>query len=108
MPVKPFIVVEVPGMNLTANLDPRSKETGCIVLLHQGEKMDQFFSWYEDRIVIPFHRSLLSVCEQVSIDSESIPEDQHARCWIDSDMQQISRLTHHAVMEKNFSRGLPC
>ena len=44
MPSKGFIVLEVAGMSMNANLDARSSEVGYIVLLKRDENMDQFLN----------------------------------------------------------------
>ena len=54
MPEDGFIVLEVEGMNINANLDARTDEKGYIVLMRQNEKMDQFFDWYDNNVVHPY------------------------------------------------------
>ena len=106
MPSDGFIVLEVQGVSINANLDARSSEVGYIVMLKQEENMDRFFEWYDEVIVYPYFRDLLKLYYGIPLDAEDVPEDLSARVWVDSDMRQMARLRTLSVMEKNFSRRL--
>ena len=81
MPSDGFIVLEVQGMSMNANLDDRSSEVGYIVMLKQDENMDNFFEWYDEVIVYPYFRDLLKLYYRTPLDAEDVPEDLSARVW---------------------------
>ena len=90
MPEDGFIVLEVEGMNINANLDARTEEKGYIVLMRQNEKMDQFFDWYDNTIVHPYYIKLLKKYTGLPIgdNGEGITDTLATRIWCDSDMSQ--------------------
>ena len=108
MPNEGFIVIEVEGMNINANLDARTEEIGYIVLMRKNEKMDLFFDWYDNTVVHPYYIPLLKKYTGLHIgdNGEGITEELAARVWCDSDMSHIARLTVLDILERNYQRGL--
>ena len=83
MPAKGFMVLEVPG-SVNASLDARNRDKG------QNEDMKQFFEWYDNSIIYPYYQKLLQLYSLLPNSIVSLPEDLHARVWVDSDMTQMS------------------
>ena len=107
MPLDTFMVIEVEGMSVNANLDTRNKDLGYIVFLCKNEKMDQFYEWYENNIVYPYFRQLSFQYHQISVqDVGLIPKDLFTRVWLDSDMQQNKRLASLGTMQSNMKKGI--
>ncbi len=112
MPVDRLIVLEVEGMTVNANLDARMEGVGYIVFKRQGTSMAEFYEWYENEVVYPSAcavRRAYNVFD-VSDDNEQsdriVSDADASRVWIDSDMEQIKRITDLEVAERNLSRGL--
>ena len=80
MPKETFMVIEVPGMAVNANLDARNIDKGYLILMKQNEDMNKFYEWYDNCIVQPFFRKLLqSYCSILSTDVDSVPESLAGR-----------------------------
>ena len=112
MPIDRLIVLEVEGMNVNANLDARMDGVGYILFKRQGIPMAEVYEWYENEVV---HKTACAVRRaynvfDVSDDNEQsdlvVSDADATRVWLDSDMEQIKRITDLEVAERNLRRGL--
>ena len=111
MPKDRLIVLEVEGMTVNANLDARMEGLGYILFKRQGTSMAEVYEWYENEVVHKTARAIRRSYNPFDVSNDNEPslvvsDVDATRVWIDSDMEQIKRITDLEVAERNLNRGL--
>jgi hypothetical protein len=109
MPQDDFVlfVIDVAGLSVNGQLDARQHDApGLIVFKTKGVSMQEFFSWYTNRVTrLPYYQVLRERNELTN--RVHIPEPENARrIWSDSDMTNIGAITAPQEMDWNYKNSL--
>jgi hypothetical protein len=105
MPQDDFLFLDVAGLSVNGQLDARQHDApGFVVLKKKGVSMQDFYSWYTNRVILPYYQVLR---EKHGLTNHAhIPEPEKARIWSDSDMTNIGAITAPQEMDRNYNNGL--
>ena len=95
LPKHEFRVIEIEGLTINGNIDPRSKESGYLCLMRSNVSQRCFFEWFHERVTCPtvirIRERLNPMCT-VQPQEKEVPADERFVLWGDSDIPYLQEM----------------